>query len=446
MSKRFFAIVFSLSLYFASGASAQTPEIDADRWTTAGGVALAQAQGTDQGDPMALTWGFAQEGTLIPFFGNGLGAAGNSNLIARMDTIYGAGPGGSDLTQRPWFALYESSFARWASISGLSYQYEANDDGAAFANFNGAATRGILGTRADVRISGRNIDGNSGVLAFNFFPTVGDMVIDTNDNFFSGASGTANNSRGLRNVLAHEHGHGIGMSHLFSNDSNQLMEPFINNAFDGPQYHDILVAQRAYGDANEKSFGGLGNDVATRATSLGNVADAATVSVGQSAETLVVANDAVEFFSIDDSSDTDFWSFSIDSAGDVDVLLEALGFSYLTQPQGSNGQPTGNNVVFNTQQRSDLALSLFDTDGTTLLASVDATGLGGDELISSFFLDSAGTYFLSITGQDNVDAGSLDTQFYGLSVSFSASAVPEPATAGLVGLTVLGLVARRRRS
>ncbi len=31
-------------------------------------------------------------------------------------------------------------------------------------------------------------------------------------------------------------------------------------------YHDILVAQRGYGDALEKSNGGLGNDTADNAT------------------------------------------------------------------------------------------------------------------------------------------------------------------------------------
>lgn len=433
---------FSVSLFFFSVASAQTPIIDGERWTTAGGVALTQSQGTNQGDPMRLTWGFAQEGTSIPAFNTG--NAGNSNLIARLDSIYGAGGGGTDLTQRPWFQEFESTFSRWASISGLSYQYEANDDGVSYSNFNGGATRGLLGTRADVRIGGRTIDGNSNVLAFNFFPNIGDMVIDTNDNFFSNSSGTANNFRGLRNVLSHEHGHGIGMAHLFASNSSQLMEPSINNSFDGPQHHDILVAQRAYGDANEKSFAGLGNDVATRATSLGALADAGVISVGDSARSLVVPASSNDFFSIDDASDTDFWSFSIAEAGNVDILLESLGFSYLTQPQGSNGLPTGTNVTFNTQQRSDLALALFDVDGTTLLSFSNVNGLGGVESISSFGLTSAGTYFVRITGADNPDVGSLDTQFYGLSVGFTA-AIPEPGTAGLLSLCVVAALARRRR-
>lgn len=409
----------------------QTPEIDNNRWT--GNTAQSQAQGFSQGDPLRLTWGFLSEGTSIPSFGRG--ATANSNLIARLDTIYGTS-GGSDLTQRSWFSQFESTFNRWASISGLSYTYEANDDGANFVNAGG-----VLGVRADVRMGGRNIDGNSGILAFNFFPNTGDMVIDTNDSFFANLS---NNSRGLRNVLAHEHGHGLGMPHLFANNSSQLMEPFINNSFDGPQFHDILVAQRAYGDVNEKSFNQAGNDVAARATDLGIILNQGTVTVGDSARSLAVAATANDFFSIDDASDIDFWSFSIAEAGSVDITLESLGFTYNTQPQGNDGNPTGTNVAFNTRNRSDLALSLFDIDGSTLLFSSNVAGLGGIESITDFDLFSAGTYFVRVTGVDNTDASSLDIQFYGLSVSFT-SAIPEPSSllvlAGMA--TALGL--RRRR-
>lgn len=425
----------------ASVSTAQPPEIDSNRWDLTGGVALTQTQGVAQGDPFRLTWGFAREltgTTSIPSFG--AGSTANSNLIARLDALYPGGSG-TNLTTRPWFTHFQSVFNRWSSISGLSYQYEAADDGVTFSNSNGAGTRGILGTRADIRIGGRAIDGNSGILAFNFFPNTGEMVIDTNDSFFND---TTNVSRGLRNVVAHEHGHGLGMDHLFASNSEQLMEPFVNNNFDGPQYHDILVAQRAYGDANEKSFSGLGNDVVARATAMGVVASGGSVSVGDSARTLVVDSSAVDFVSIDDNTDTDFWSFSVNSAGTVNVLLEALGFSYLTQPQDPNtGNPTGSNVNFNTLQRSNLALTLFDTNGTSQLASVNATGLGGNESIPNFFLAGAGTYFLRITGADNADSIGLDTQFYGLSVGFTA--VPEPAAAGVLLLTGLLLGGFRRR-
>jgi serralysin len=415
------AVCSLIFLVMASVTFAQPADIS--RWSS--GTALTPTQGYGMGNPLTLTWGFAAEGTLIPGFNTG--PQGNSNLIARMDGIYGSGPGGSDLTQRPWFALYQSTFNRWSSISGLSYNYEAADDGAAFSGSNGAGNRGVVGTRADVRIGGRNIDGNSGILAFNFFPNVGDMVIDTNDNFYNT---TTNTSIRLRNVVAHEHGHGVGMDHVSTaNSAAQLMNPTANTSFDGPQHHDILMAQRGYGDFQEKSFGGQGNDVATRASDLGVLADGGTVSIGNSARTFAVSATATDFFSIDHSNDTDFWSLTVNSAGTVDVLLESLGFTY-----------TANSVSFNTQQRSNLALALFDTDGTTLLSLANNTGLGGNESIN-FDLTTAGTYFLRVTGTDNPDAVAIKTQFYGLSASFTA--VPEPSAIAVL-LVASSLVFTRR--
>jgi hypothetical protein len=418
------AVLCSVTAVFAQ------PE-DISRWGS--GTAIAPTQGYGMGNPLTLTWGFAQEGTFIPSFG--AGSDGNSNLIARMDAIYGAGSGGSDLTQRPWFNLYQSTFDRWSELSGMSYQYEANDDGVAYSGSNGTANRGTLGVRADVRIGGRNIDGNSGILAFNFFPNVGDMVIDTNDNFYNT---TTSNSLRLRNVVAHEHGHGLGMAHVITASSaRQLMNPFASTAFDGPQHHDILMAHRGYGDVNEKSFGGEGNDVSSRATALGTIADGGSVSVGDSARTFLVTAADSDFVSIDDQSDTDFWSFSVNSAGTIDVVLESLGFTYDAGEQG------GASISLNTQTRSDLSLSLFDTDGSTLLASSNVAGLGGTEALNFDLLD-AGTYFLRVTGQDNADTLAIDTQFYGLTASFTA--IPEPtSTLALVSLIGVGLLRRRVR-
>ncbi len=214
--------------------------------------------GIQRGDALTLTWGFVQEGTSW--------IDGTSDLIDFLDDTIGAGPGGSDLTQRPWFGSFEQSFARWGELSGITYVYEANDDGSSRSN---SQFNGVLGTRADVRIGGSFRDGNSGVLASNFFPTSGgDMTLDTGDVNFYGNS--AANFRPLRNVLMHEHGHGLGMSHVESNDASFLMEPFINTSFDGPQLDDLRSLHRGYGDRLEKDGG---NDTVALATALGDVTD-----------------------------------------------------------------------------------------------------------------------------------------------------------------------------
>ncbi len=408
-----------LAFITANAAFAQAPP-DIGRWT--GGTASAQPQGFSQGSPLTLTWGFAALGSAIN--NDGSFANGTNNLQTRLNTIYGS--------QANWQPIFAGVFNRWSQLAGLTYVFEAADDGSALSGANA----GVLGVRADVRISGKALDGNSGVLAYNWFPNRGDMVIDTNDNFFDD---TSSSSIRLRNVVSHEHGHGLGMAHVESSNGAFLMEPFYTNAFDGPQFHDILVAHRGYGDVHEKSFSGQGNDVAARATALGNVVSGGNVSIGNDARNLPVAPSETDFISIDDNTDTDFLSFQISAPGTVNILLEALGHVYQIGPQG------GTQVAFDTRLRSDLTLALFDTNGTSLLASANATSFGGNETISNFFLGNAGTYFVRIQGADNPDSIALDTQFYGLNVGY-VSSVPEPGSMLLLAAAGMAIsVSRRRR-
>lgn len=414
-----------MGLGLTSRSEGQQGPPDILRWTS--NAAIAPAQGYAMGSPLTLTWGFLRDGTTTITYG---GVSGPSNLISQFDATFGAGVGGNNLSLRPWFTHFQQSFDRWSQLSGLSYIYENADDG---ASQDSGASRGIVGTRADVRIGGKNVDGGSNVLAFNAYPTNGsDMIIDTADMGLYGQS--ANNYRFLRNVVMHEHGHGIGCQHCQSSNSNFLMEPFIDTSFDGPQYHDILVAQRGYGDKFEKSNNGAGNDIAGNASSLGFLNIGSTVSLGNDARNLPVGSTEVDFVSIDDQTDKDLFSFTIGQAGTVNVLLESLGQTYKIKPQNNSAE-----VDFNTILRSNLTLTLFDTDGTTALFTSNASSFGGTESLS-FFLSNAGTYYVGITGVDNGDAY-FDTQFYGLSVN----AVPEPATLTALGLAVLALSRRRAK-
>jgi hypothetical protein len=118
-----------------------------------------------------------------------------------------------------WQNQFRNSFARWSQVAGLRYT-EVSDDGAAFPNSAGSATA----PRGDVRIGGRNLDGAGGVLAFNYFPNTGDMVIDTSENWQS----STNSYRFLRNVVMHEHGHGMGLLHVVPVTETKLMEPYLS--------------------------------------------------------------------------------------------------------------------------------------------------------------------------------------------------------------------------
>lgn len=425
--------VLLLALAVPGATVAQIPTYN--RWT--GNTALPKPQGNvNPGSPLTLTWGFMAPGTPINDNAHSGRPNAPNDLQTRLNEIYTGG-------QAEWQPLFQSVFDRWSSISGLSYQFEENDDGAAI-NTNTFPT-GVLGTRADIRIGGKPIDGNSGVLAYNYFPSIGEMVIDTNDTFYNT---TTNNSIRLRNVVAHEHGHGVGMPHVTSTTHAFLMEPFVDTSFDGPQYHDILAAHHMYGDAREKSNGGLGNDTAALANPLGTFAVGGSTSIGNSARTITVAATATDFVSIDARStggadanrDVDFYSFTLSEAATATVLLESLGFAYNAGTQGGTSQ------TFDTKARNDLKLAILAADGTTVLGFADATGLGGNETLVYHF-GAAGDYYLRVTGADNTDAIALDTQFYGLTLTITP--VPEPATVLAVAGLALGggwVVRRTRRS
>lgn len=370
-----------------------------DRW----GTTASDGGGLGQGDPTTLTWSIAPDGTDIPGF-NGEGDA-PSNFVSTLAGIYGTNTDDGDHTDEPWFDEIQRALDRWSAVSGINYVYEANDDGAAFSS-RSAAAPGVIGVRGDVRIGGHEIDGDSGVLAYNFFPDNGEMVIDTADAFYNN---TSNDSIRLRNVVAHEAGHGLGFSHVESDDARFLMEPFLSTAFDGPQLDDILAAHRNFGDANEFSNG---NETTGTATSLGTIGDGVTVSIGTDAGDTVVAPTDTDFVSIDDDGDTDVFSFTVASDASVSLSLSPVGPAY---NQGRQGQSQS---AYDASSQSDLTLELLGTNGAVVVTA-NANGIGNGESIADFDLGTAGTYFARITGASN-----NVVQVYSLDVSVTIDTAP----------------------
>lgn len=399
---RFFTLSFFAVLFiggtFVSHAFGFVP---GQRWTTTASGGTGQS-----GSSITLTWGFVADGTNIP-------NNSASDLIASLDGRFGAGPGGSDYTQRPWFARFEQSFNRWGELGGIDYIYEPNDDGGSTSG-----SRGVLGVRADVRIAGTSIDGASGTLAFNSFPNNGDMVLDTDDvGLFANAAG---NYRFFRNVIMHEHGHGFGMNHVESNTSRFLLEPFISTQFDGPQFDDIRAIQWFYGDVYEK---GQGNDTAANATPLGFVDGGSSVAIGTDAGfNTTISSNETDFVSIDRDSDFDYFSFSIDNPSLVDITLAPRGATYNQGVQG------GNQSQVNTLETGDLSLSLYDSNGTTLLISANNTSAGLSEVLQDYSLEEPGEYFVRVhaTADDNI-------QFYQLDIAVEDNIIVIPDSADFDG-------------
>ena len=341
------------------------------RWSTT----ATDGGGLNDGDPTTLTYSFVPDGTTVPA-ANGA-PAGPSTLFATFNAAFPS--------QATWQDRVHDALQRWGDLTGITYVYEPNDDGVQLSSASGQ-----LGVRGDVRIACKSIDGGSNILAYNSYPNNGDMVLDQDD--IGLFDNTSNNYRAFYNVIAHEHGHGIGIAHVCPINVTKLMEPFLGTAFEGPQFDDILTGQRLYGDANEP------NDTPQTATDLG---------------TLGNGTDFTTLQSIDGIADVDWFTFTVTTAKRVDIRVQPGGAPYLEGDQlGTGACEPGTN--FDPRTLRNLGFELRDTNAAIVLQTTNAQPAGVAEVSAPFLLPAAGTYHLRVFG------GAADTiQMYDLDVSIA---------------------------
>lgn len=342
------------------------------RWT----ATATDGGGLQYGQPTTITWSYVPDGT--PLAGFAGEPSSPSNLQAWLDDLYG------DFDT--WHPIFVDMFERWSELTGNTYVYEPLDDGAGWPWAPGA-----VGRRGDVRIAGHRIDGSFGILAYNFFPDYGDMMMDTSDRWYDD---TRQDSRGLRNVLAHEHGHGLGLAHVCPVNRTKLMEPFATRAFRGPQHDDIRGGQRGYGDPFEPS------DSPTEAHALGGAYPPGV---------------AEELAGIDRDADEDWYRIEglgadAVNGGEISVRVTPNGLTYQEGPQCRDWRPLDSTIV------RDLGFELVDADGSTVLETVDALGPGGDEELDAPL--TAGDRFLRV-----FSAPGADVQLYDFEVLVTANPV-----------------------
>ncbi len=341
--------------------------------------------GSDIGEPTTLTYSFIPDGTDIPAAISGE-VDSPSAMFAYLNGIYGS--------PAVWQPLYHDVMQRWGQLTGITFVHEPNDDGAAFPG-----SPGVTGVRGDLRFGGHPLNGPGGVLAYNYYPDFGDMVIDTADTFYLDTSA---GSLRLRNVLAHEVGHGIGIAHSCPRTNTKLMEPFLSTAFDGPQHDDIRAGQFLYGDPSES------DDDPAGATDLGTLPPLTLMTLGGVAPPVPQGST----LSVDNDFDDDFYRFTLLEALDTTFAVQPVGTTYDASAQqcpGQSGNCCSGNII-DSGAMKDFTLTLLESDGTTTIASSDANGPGGAESVSIGALP-AGTYLVRVTGFGLPDQSQLYSLF-----------------------------------
>ncbi len=362
------------------------------------GVAFAVDGGTwsftatdgtvEPGQAMTITYSFIPDGT--PIFSTFAGANTVSNMFATVDAGF---PGG----RAAWKQQFADAFARWSDHTNITY-VEVSDDGAPLSN----VAFGILGVRGDVRIGMHAI--GAGPLAYNFFPVFGgDMVLDSLD--MATFTNPASNFRSLRNIIMHEHGHGMGMDHVIPGNGTKLMEPNLATAFDGPQEDDIRAAQFLYGDSDES------NDTPEDARLIGDTL--------RSPANVGVQSFTVEGVALERADSSDWYAFSALSMAPITIRVEPTGSTYECGPQDGTAQ------LFDARAARDLKFRLWrrvsqQTGEIRELARIDFKGAGEAEYHPPIPYTLAGFMFVEIYSEDGVD----DVQAYKLTISNSAIEAP----------------------
>jgi hypothetical protein len=363
-----------------------------DRWlnTASGPTTLNQ--------PIVLTWSLVPDGLPASPDDPSNPGVDASVMFSRMDTLFGG-------NRALWISKIQEAFDRWGALTGTSYVRVTSggndwDDGAAWG------TAGNTSTRGDVRIGMRNIDGASNVLAFNAFPDSGDMVLDSSENWAS----SGNNYRFLRNVLMHEHGHGLGLAHTCPTLLTKLMEPTYTSNFDGPQQDDIRAVQELYGDASEP------NNFFTNATAIGAVNPGVVVTRGTVPSPAVANASTLSII----SNDADWFSFATTIPSLVRVTVTPIGSSYSTS-NCSAAAVTTNALTF-----GDLRLDVAQNSAGNILATASSAAAGALEQVTGLLLD-AGTFHARVTAPNNP----VDTQMYTLQIA--AGLAPIVNATGQIG-------------
>ncbi len=346
----------------------------------------------NRGDPTKVAWGIVPDGTRIAYPGTTY-----NNLNASFQSRFG-------LTYANMFTFI---FNRIGAVSGLEL-VASPDDGALASE----ATPPIAGVRGQIRLVGSDLVAAFGGWGGGGWANGPGQGVASIIHLNTGLTWPSYND--WLDIAMHEAGHTIGFAHqrIYA-DSTTTTEYTSSSqhygsitAFrngDGPQFDDVYAMHRMYGDKWERNGG---NDTLATAENLGNLT-AGTRALGTEIAGLAIAADKTDFRSIDGTSDTDCFKFTITNRSELRVTLAPVGPTYDFEPEG------GTRRTFQSSGQSDLQMVLSNASGVPI-QTINAAGLGGAEnLIRTL---EAGSYSLSIAATQDLN------QFYRLDLA----AVTEP--------------------
>jgi hypothetical protein len=375
--------------------------VELDAW-----VGEAQIDTSGRAQAAHLTYSFPSDGTMWGVSASGLPTGANT-LNAELVNTFGELDRGREFIRQ--------AIASWRLNTGVRYT-EVGDDDTAMSQVVGRVL-----ARGDIRIGGTNM--GAGVLAYNAYPlgngssslSGGDMVINTF--YFLGAylASPGSDYRYLRNTIAHEHGHGLGLRHAIPCDTTKIMEPTVGGSINGIQIDDIRGGQRNYGDRFS------GNRNATLAVQLGELGSPSPVSVYLP----TLSTNGLSGFN---STGEDWYTFTLATPRAVTIAADPFGGVYTTAPQtsGCAGSPL---TEINAQAAGNLKIELR-RPATTLVQEVNANGAGVGETLNAGTL-AAGTYFVRIRDVAADNAANQRVQLYDLRIRTESALYPPLAFAGL---------------
>ncbi len=352
--------------------------------------------------PAQLTYSFPADGVLVGFAGRTGGVQGNQ-LNSRITTTFGA----ADLDEGREYI--RQALGAWARSAGITYT-EVADSGIQYDQVE--TRRAEVG---DARIGAIPFGGSS-TIAYNFFPdapTAGtggsDMTINLDFWTATQFENAANNYRWMRNLIAHEHGHGLGFIHQVPCTETKLMEPFFSTAFDVLTVDERRGAGSSYGDRLAP------NQSAATATPI------AIPNPGS----VFLADLSLNGAAGPNNSDEDWFTFTVPATRSMSILAIPTGGTYTTGQQSSGC--TGTTTSLTASSAGNINIELRDAAGTTVLQTASAAAAGSTETLTRTF--TAGTYTVRVfdVGPNN----SQTVQLYNLRFGPTTEPVGPTAHAGI---------------